>query len=185
MALLLVTLMTFSAGACDTTSNTPQPDENPKNGARPIVNVEKVLYASLEDSNPISVAHYENQPEILLIEINSAVQELLNESLFEESDVANVSVSETSSKATLRRENGAYCELDFLKDTIYFSDYDCFTMGIMRNNPHDILCSTYLNEEEESVFFKRVSFLYTPGNSMEVNLAERNIPLDIISRFGC
>lgn len=90
-----------------------------------------------------------------------------------------VEVDETNTTVKLTRENGAYCEIDFVKDTIFYSDFDNFNIKVQSDNPHDVLALTYLNEQGENIFIKRGTSLYTLGYSIEIDLAERNIPLDI------
>ena len=175
-SVMLSVLMIFSICACDGNS---QSANYPKNGARKIIDTEKIFYVSLEMNQPLSVAHYENQEEILLMEINSAVTEFINEMALGRYDGTSVEVEETDSMVKLTRENGAYCEIDFVKDTVLFSDFDTFNKKGDAINPHDMLSSAYLNEEGENIFIKREKSFFTPGYSIEIDLAERDIPLDI------
>ena len=152
----------------------------PENGATEIVCVDKKVYFSLEVIEPISAAYYENQSEILLIEINTAFEEIINGFLLGMDNIgASVTIEETDTTITLTRETGDYCEIDFVEDTIYFSDFDSFNTRGYKDNPFDVLSSAYLNEEGESIFFQRESSIYTPGYGILIDLAERNIPLDI------
>lgn len=195
-SLMLCAIMIFSVCACgddtppplsDSTSGTTSTDSSkpttntgvPVNGAKKIVCVDKKLYMAPEMYENISVAYYENQSEILLIEINTAVEKLINESLLDERDDRSVSIEETDTSVILTRENGACCEIDFVEDTVFFSDFDNFNLNAVAENPHDVLCSTYKDENGESVFFQRETSIYTPGYSILIDLAERDIPLDI------
>ena len=69
-AVILAIFMAFTFVAC----TAPQPSNNPKNGARRIVDVEKTAYASADQSDVINVAHYEGESEILLIEIDIRIK---------------------------------------------------------------------------------------------------------------
>lgn len=174
----LSSLMVVSFCACN---QQPQ-SEYPKNGATKIVSVETNFYAPTGQADKISLAHYENQSEIPLVEINYAANELINEGLFKmmgASEDTNVTIEETNTTATLTRENGEYCEIDFVQDTILFSDFSRFNMKSFSSNPYDLLSSAYKDEEGNSIFIERNTDFYTPGYSLLIDLAERNIPLDI------
>ena len=187
-AMILVIVMVVSLCACGgnnsittTTTQAPtQPDENPENGAREIVIVDKTIYQTADNSETISVAHYENEPEILLVEINEALQHFFNEfALGAISSSTPATIEETDTSVTITRENGSYCIIDFVKDTIFFSDFDLFTTKEYADNPHDIIAFPYVDENGESIYIKRESSFFTPGYGLEIDLAERDIPLDI------
>jgi hypothetical protein len=176
VAMTMAILMIFSLCAC----NAPQSTDNyPKNGVRKIITVDKQMYSNATVVDQLTVAHYENEPEILLIEMKSAVKEFLTDFIGALYPGYSLAVEETKSTLKLTRENGAYCEIDFVKDTIYFSEFDMFTVCGIKTNPHDLLSNTNMNAQGESIFFKRESSFYTSGNAVELNLAERNITLDI------
>lgn len=190
-AMILLTFMVISLCACGgnnpttttttTQTQTPtQPNEDPANGARKIVIVDKTIYQTADNSETISVAHYENEPEILLVEINKALQQFFNEFALGAISSSNpATIEETDTSVTITRENGSYCTIDFVKDTIFFSDFDLFTTKGYADNPHDIIAFPYVDENGESIYIKRESSFFTPGYGLEIDLAERDIPLDI------
>ena len=197
-AIALAMLMLVSLFACDgapatnqeQSSATEQASETeqsteakleqyPENGAKKIVNVEKLIYQSAENSMPISVAYYENQPEILLIEINTAVKEFFNEFLSAVTQSAPATVEETDTTVTITRGNGAYCVIDFVQDTVFYSDFDKFVAKDFSDNPHDLLALPYVDENGNNVYIQRDSSFFTPGYGLEIDLGERDIPLDI------
>ena len=175
-AVVLAAFMVFAIVACNAPA--PQTTSYPKNGATKIIDVEKTAYASAAQSDVINVAYYESESEILLIEINHAVEEFINEFVLGGSN-ASVTVEEDASTVTLVRNNGAYCEIDFVADTVLFSDFDAFNMKPTSSNPHDLLAYPYVNEQGESRYLKRSNSFYTPGYAILIDLAERDIPLDI------
>ena len=154
-------------------------DQYPVNGARKIVNTNKKVYVSADVTDTLSAAYYENEPEILLIEINDAVNELLNSLALGTIGRAPVVVEETDTTVTLTMDDGEYCEIDFVKDTILFSDFDAFSAKGYSVNPHDLLGFSYVSSAGESIYFKRESSFFTPGYGLQIDLGERSIPLDI------
>lgn len=185
MLIVLTVLCTSACGGETPIIQTPpqQEDETtdiyPENGTEKIISVEKLLYVAPEVSEPVNVAYYESTPEILLVEITSAVSEFINEFLLGRSENTKVEIKETDTTITLTRENGAYCEIDCVADTVYFSDFETFHINHYQANPHDALAYEYINEDGESIFLKRETSFFTPGYDIEIYLAERNIPLDI------
>lgn len=189
IAITMAVLMTISLGACNGNAysanisqsavETPEEPQFPENNARKIVLTEKTFYQSLESSATVSVAHYENEPEILLIEINNAIKEFYNEFALAAFSSAPATVEETDTTIIITRKNGSYCEIDFVKDTVYFSNFDNFSSKDFCDNPHDLLAYPYVDENGNSVYFKRESSFFTPGYGLEIDLGERNIPLDI------
>lgn len=158
----------------------PEPSEYPENGATPIIDVEKTAYAmSAENTETLMVAHYENMSEILLIDINVAINVLFNDFVLPSTNSEPATVEETDTSVIIERESGEYCEIDFVKDTVYFSDFDLFTGKDYAANPFDLLAYPYVNEEGESVYFQRDSSFFTPGYGLEIDLGERELPLDI------
>lgn len=144
-----------------------------------IVTAEKDLHLPDNSIEKLSVAYYENQPEILLIEISYAVGELITDMLLSDSPNAGVSIEETETTVMLTRENGAYCEIDFENGTVFFSDFDLFNMNPQNDNPHDLLAFPYIDENGESVFIQCTTSFYTPGYGLLIDLLERNIPIGI------
>lgn len=175
-ALTMAFLMVFSLCACN--ANTSTSSQFPKNGAKKIITTSKDVYLPSGASNPFNVAYYENEEEILLVEINYAVNELLNDFALARSE-NSVSVEETDSKVILTRDNQSYCEIDFVEDTVCFSDFDTFNARSYMATPHDLLATSYMNEEGKSEYFERGDSFFTPGYALIIDLAERNIPLDI------
>ena len=165
--------------APDVTTQAPEAEQYPENGATKIVAVEKNIYRTSELSMPISVAHYENQPEILLIDITVAVNDFFNSLLADMAQSAPATIEETETTVTIERPNGSYCIIDFVEDTVYFSDFETFTGKDFNDNPHDLTAFPYVDEEGNSIYIKRDSSFFTPGYALEINLANRNIPLDI------
>lgn len=176
-ATVLVVLMVLSFCAC--AGNPQEANQYPKNGERKIITTNKNIYLPNGQLEPINVAHYENESEILMIEVNCAVKTFFTEMFANLYPNFSITVNETDTTVTFTRENGAYCEIDFVKDTVFFSDFDMFSMKGYGVNPHDSLATAYKNVEGEDRYFKRETSFYTPGYSIEIDLAERNIPLDI------
>ena len=185
-AAMLALIMLVSFVSCSTPPVTPdvttpnaEGEKYPENGATKIVSAEKNIYNTAEQSMPISVAHYENQPEILLIDITVAVNDFFNGLLSDLANSAPATIEETEETVTIKRPNGSYCIIDFVKDTVYFNDFETFTGKDFSDNPHDLVAFPYVDEEGNSVYIKRDSSFFTPGYALEINLGNRNIPLDI------
>lgn len=175
-AVFLSVLMIFSLCACDL--NTPQASSYPKNGERKIISTTRDIYLPSGQSKQFEVAHYENQEEILLIEINYAVNEFLIDFLLARSN-NTATVEEDDTTFTIVRDNKSFCELDFVKDTVSFDDFDYFSSASYKANPHDLLSTSYINEDGQSEYLERGLSFFAPGYAIEIDLAERNIPLDI------
>lgn len=174
IALALSVLMVFSICAC----NDPQSANYPKNGAKKIIATSVDVYLPSGQSQPFNVAYYENEKEVLLIELKYAVDEFLNDFLLSRSN-NSASVEEDNTTIIITRDNKSYCEVDFVKDTIYFDDFDNFSSASYKANPLDPLATSYINDEGKSEYFDRGLSFFTPGYAIEIDLAERNIPLDI------
>lgn len=179
-AVIISVLMLFSLCACNSASTpTPStPSEYPKNGEKKIVTTTKNIYSPTGESEQLNVAHYENEEEILFIEINLAVNEFLNKFVLAKSN-NSATVKEDDTMVTIVRDNESYCQLDFVKDTVCFDDFDYFNSASYDATPHDLLASSYTNSEGKSEYFERGLSFFTPGYAIEIDLAERNIPLDI------
>lgn len=175
-AIVMSMLMLFSLCACN--ENAPQASIYPKNGEKKIITTTRDIYLPTGQSDSFNVAYYENEEEVLLIEINYAVNEFLIEFLLAKSN-NTATVKEDDTTFTIVRDNESSCELDFVKDTVSFDDFDHFSSASYNANPHDLLSSSYINEEGKSEYFERGLSFFTPGYAIEINLAERNIPLDI------
>lgn len=175
-AVFLSVLMIFSLCACNL--NAPQTSSYPKNGEKKIITASKDFYSPTGQTEPFNLAYYENEEEVVLVEIKYAVSELLSNFILAMSG-DSISVDETETKIILTRNNQSYCELDFVEDTVYFSDFDSFSSRSYDANPHDLLAMAYTNEEGKSEYFERGSSFFTPGYAILIDLAERNIPLDI------
>lgn len=220
-ALALAMLMVFSFVACG--GNTPTAEQppvteqqppvteqqppvteqgqNPENGAKKIISVEKTAYAAGGQTETLEVAYYENESEILLIEINQAITRLFNEFVLTISNSEPAKIEETDTTVTFTRENGSYCTIDFVEDTVFFSDFDSFTTGGHGENPLDPLSFHYKNGEGENIYFQRLASFFVPGYGLEIDLGARELPLDIyegkkyialqtfndlfVSPFGC
>lgn len=181
-ALIMSLLMFFSLCACDEVliNNSTSSKEYPKNGEKKIISVTKDLYSPNGQTEPFNVAYYENEEDVLLVELQYAVNKLLNEFTLAMAGNSNsVSIIDDDNVVTLIRDNESYCELDFVKDTVYFSDFDYFSAVGYKANPHDALCMSYVNAEGKKEYFDRRLSFFTPGYSIEIDLAEREIPLDV------
>lgn len=175
-AIVMSMLMLFSLCACN--ENAPQASIYPKNGEKKIITTTRDIYLPTGQSDSFNVAYYENEEEVLLIEIEYAVTELLSNFVLARTG-NTLSYEEDSTQVLLTRDNESYCELDFVKDTVYFDDFDSFCSAGHNATPHDMLALPYANEEGQKEYFERRDSFYTPGYAIELELAERNIPLDI------
>ena len=175
-AVFLSVLMIFSLCACNV--NTSQTSSYPKNGEKKIISTTRDIYLPSGQSQAFEVAYYENEEEVLLVEINHAVNEFLLDFLLARSN-NTATVEEDDTTFTIVRDNESFCELDFVKDTVSFDDFDYFSCASYNANPHDLLSTSYINEEGKSEYLERGFSFFTPGYAIEINLAERNIPLDI------
>ena len=175
-AIVMSMLMLFSLCACN--ENAPQASIYPKNGEKKIITTTRDIYLPTGQSQPFNVAYYENQEEVLLIEIEYAVTELLSNFVLARTG-NTLSYEENSTQVLLTRDNESYCELDFVKDTVYFDDFDSFSSAGHNATPHDMLALPYVNGTGQKEYFERGDSFYTPGYAIELDLSERNIPLDI------
>lgn len=154
--------------------NTPEVT-HPENGAEKIVSKTLKLYHTAEKFEDITLSHYEGTPEILLIDTKTMCEEFINEFLGEKGPFT---YEETDTTLTITRANGAYCTIDFVEDTMYFDDFDMFT-AFGSGNMADMLCATYTDKEGNNFFFQRTDSLTISGLPIEIDLASREIPLDI------
>ena len=146
-ALVMMVIIAFTVCAC---SPALPLDSYPQNGARKVVETTKNLYDPTGVSEPVQVAYYENESEILLIDTKLALDTLFKSLVLAFSPNETTSIKETPSTLTFTRGNGAYCEIDFVKDVITFNDFDLFHKKGYASNPYDLLASTYVNEQGES-----------------------------------
>ena len=156
---------------------TPESGESefPENGAEKIIPVTKKLYISSEQSDDILVAHYESTPEILLIDMNTVFTEFFAGILSENGTYV---YEEDERTLTIERDNGAYCIIDFVEDTLYFNNFDLF-LASRSNAMADILAFPYVDSEGNSIYFQNTGSSDITGHALFIYLAERNIPLDI------
>jgi hypothetical protein len=156
---------------------TPESGESefPENGAEKIIPVTKKLYISSEQSDDILVAHYESTPEILLIDMDTVFTEFFAGIL---SKNGTYVYEDEETTLTIERDNGAYCIIDFVEDTLYFNNFDLF-LASRSNTMADILGLPYVDSEGNSIYFQNTGSLDITGHALFIYLSERNIPLDI------
>lgn len=179
LAVVLCVVTIFSASCAPQAEPTPTPDTSlgdetvyPENGAKKIVSQARKLYVSADDVKDVTLAHYEGTPEIPLIDVETA-----GKLLDQLSKITKFELEETDTTLTITRVNGATCVIDFVEDSIYFEDFDRFIK--YGDNVTDILESTYLNSKGESIYFKITDYMSVAGCPVDIDLAEKNIPLDI------
>jgi hypothetical protein len=172
MVMLMVMLFLVS---CNSTNSESGESEFPENGAEKIIPVTKNLYIASEQPDDILVAHYESTPEILLIDMDTVFTEFFA-GLLSENGTYTYEDEETT--LTIERDNGAYCIIDFVEDTLYFNNFDLF-LASRSNTMADILGLPYVDSEGNSIYFQNTGSLNITGHALLVYLSERNIPLDI------
>lgn len=179
-AILCVSTIFFAS--CAPQNAQPQPPANeqeepltPANGAKKILSRQKSVYSSADSVQEMAFAHYEDSPELLLIDTQTAY-EFVFESLLNE--FGEFTMEETATTLTITRDNGAYCVLDFVADSIYFNNFDLFRVRFY-DNMSDILMSDYLDSQGNEIYFKRVDATEIAGEPVLLNLAQRGIPMDI------
>ena len=149
--------------------------EFPENGAKKIVSKVINVYSSVDEIEEMTFAHYEDTPEILLIDTETAFgfifQNLLN-------TYAEYELEETDTTLKITRDNGAYCVFDFVEDSIYFNDFDLMRAKFF-DNMSDVLMSQYVDENGNEIYFHRAYSTEVAGDPVCLELAERDIPLDI------
>lgn len=186
VAALLCLVMFFSVScsvppAIPDITTTPPTSDNapeatfPENGAEKIVPKTAKLYTTADNFKDVTVAHYESTPEILLIDTETMCHEFIDAFL---GTSWSFSYEETETTLTITRDNGAYCEIDFVEDTMYFNDFDLF-VACGYGNMADMLDGTYVDAEGNSFYFQRTSSLSISGLPVIIDLAARDIPLDI------
>ena len=132
LAALLCAVMLFTV-SCTTpdsnkseTTDAPSDTEEstvPANGAKKVVTKTVKLYQTAERVDDVTVAHYEDTPDILLIDTETMCRAFIDVFL---GTSWSFSYEETETTLTITRDNGAYCEIDFVEDTMYFDDFDMF-----------------------------------------------------------
>jgi hypothetical protein len=147
----------------------------PANGAEKIITKTIKLYETSEKINNIDVAHYDGCPEILIMDTDTLREVFLDDTL---SERTSFEYEETETTLTIKRSNGSYCTLDFVEDTVYFDDFDLFT-AYGFGNMADLLGFSYVDDEGNSFYFKRTESSAIAGLPVYIDLANRNIPLDI------
>lgn len=150
--------------------------EFPVNGATKIIPQTKQLRQTAETSQDFLVAYYEDCPEILLIDTDTMCAEFFDALLSKEG--TTYTYEETDTTLTIIRSNGASCVIDFVEDTIYFNNFDLFNT-VRSDAMSDLLSSQYVDKEGNSVYFSKTDSLDIAGLPILIDLAERNIPLDI------
>ena len=183
LAVLLCAVMLFLV-ACgpdgsqtsESASESAGESTTPENGDEAIATEERMLYVNAEIAQPFPVSFYEDVPDILLIEMETANMEFFAGLL---SHYGDFIVEETETTITITRSNGTYCVLDFVQDTVYFDDYDLFFTKNFQSNFGDHLGFSYLDEAGNSFYIQRELTLYTPGSPILLDLASREIPMDI------
>ena len=85
---------------------------------------------------------------------------------------------EDETTVTIERDNGAYCIIDFVEDTLYFNNLDLF-LASRTNAMADILAFPYVDSEGNSIYFQNTGSSDIAGHALLIHLAERDIPLDI------
>lgn len=158
-----------------TTSNQTPESAFPANGAETIVSKTVKLYHTAEIIENITLAHYEGSPEILLIDTETMCEEFIDDLLGVK---WSFTYEETDTTLTITRDNGAYCIIDFVEDTMYFNDFDMFT-AFGFGNMADMLDSKFVDAEGNNIYFQRTNSLEIAGLPVHIDLAARNIPLDI------
>ena len=197
MAALLCLLMVFSVSCGtensttgSTTTNSPntagttlpastnsgeEASPTPENGAEKIVLQERNVYFNPNEVIPVAFASYESTPEILMIDTRQAESMFFDRVLIE---FTKYEFEETETTLKIKRNNGAYCILDFVADTVYYNDFDLF-YSAHTNAKADILASTYVDSEGNSIYFSRTDSTNISGLPVLIDLASRDIPLDI------
>lgn len=187
LAVLLCAVMLFlascgggasqsSESASESASESTKEGSSPENGTEAIVTDERRIYISADTSMPFPLSFYETVPDIPLIDMKTANEQFFAELL---AGFGTFAVSETETTLTVTRENGTYCVLDFVEDTVYFDNYDLFFTKNYQSNFGDLLAFSYLDEEGKNIYIQRGISFYTPGSPILLDLASRDIPLDI------
>lgn len=150
--------------------------DQPANGAEAIATKTIKLYRTADDVRDISAAHYESRPEILLMDTETICQVFIDNVLLAKG--YEYTYEETDTTLTITRSNGAYCALDFVEDTLTFDNFDMFN-AYGYGNMADALEYRYIDAEGNSCYFTRTDSVAIAGAPVCVDLAERDIPLDI------
>lgn len=151
----------------------------PENGAQKIVTFSSTIYASPEMYDTIELAHYESTPDIPMISAKLAAETFISGMLAASMPGASAEITETDYTLTVTRENGAFCILDFVEDTVYFSDFDLFFAAPYALNPLDLLSQPFVDADGNPIFFQRENSFHSPGFSISLDLTAFEIPLDI------
>ena len=158
-----------------TVPTTTAPSSLPENGTEKVIEQTYTLYLTAEASQDIHLAHYEKTPEILLIDLNTAYDEFFGSLLTAK---GTYTYDETETTLTITRNNGAYCVLDFVADTISFNNFDLFSV-FRSEHMSDLLAFPYMDADGNSLYLKKTDGKDIAGLSICIDLAARNIPLDI------
>ena len=148
----------------------------PENGDEAIVAEERMLYVNAEMSTPLLLSFYESTPDIPLIDMETANAEFFADFF---SNFGEFTLEETDTTITITRENGTYCVLDFVADTVYFDDFDLFFTKSYQSNFGDHLAFSYVDGNGNNFYIQRELSMYTPGSPILLDLASREIPMDI------
>lgn len=148
--------------------------QSPENGAKKILSQLRKVYTTAENYEEVSFAHYEETPDILLIDLQTACEKFLEVDL---KGRAGFTYEETDTMLTIKRDNGTYCEIDFVEDTIFFSNFDLF--NAFRTNMSDLLCAPFVDENGNNIYFKVTDSTDIQGVPIRIHLSPRGIPLDI------
>ena len=174
-AILLSVVSIFSVSCGASQKSESQTTSTPENGARKIVPQTTPLHISADVSDVLDLAHYEDAPDILLIDVDMAREFVFDMVL---SSFATYEFEETDTTVKITRNNGAYCVLDFVNDSIYFNDFDLFRVRF-NNSISDMLMTSYVDTQGNDIYFQRKGFLDVAGHPVHIDLAEKDIPLDI------
>ena len=163
----------------ETTSEKPDAILPTENGSEKILTQTIKLYSNAESVSEITAAYYEKFPEILLMDTDT-LREAFLDGLLTTSVLygRGYTYEETETTLTIYRPNGAYCEINFVSDEVYWDNFDLFNAA-RSDNMSDIIASQYVDDDGNSIYFKKTDSMEIAGLSISLDLAFLNIPLDI------
>lgn len=157
------------------TQENPWAEQHPENGTRKIVQETKKWYVSATETKELLVAYYEDTPEILMIDMETVCNALIDDLL---KDQGSYTYEETDTILTITRDNGAVCEIDFVDDSLIYHNFDLFN-AYHSEYGTDWLSLSYLDSQGNPIYIQRVNSMDIAGLPLYVDLASREIPMDI------
>jgi hypothetical protein len=141
---------------------------------------------SATSQSELTLAYADGDDSIPFISLEDGLSILKKVYAALDDDKYNLTLADQDGLITLKRENGAYAQLDFAKKTCCFSDFDSFITLSFTADPCDILSRPCFDSEGKPVYVKRTlsSDFYQKGYPVKLDLGAYDIPMYYVGGHG-